>query len=176
MQEIPASTEAIHNKRRFIMKRAILVLMVLTLALCLASAALAASTANPPKTVCFALTNQGGILNMINKNMGTIKTSTGPVKFYAIHGEWVVSPAFSVPITGTGHVTGTTYHFNLTGTERGPTELFTYVIEGKFDLALPRTYGAVVGTNAARTIRDITISESTGELLWDDSTNVVIPY
>jgi hypothetical protein len=98
------------------MKKTLIGLTALALVLFLAAGATAKAPA-PPKNLCLQL--GGGFefvkFSLVVKLAGTINTASGPVKFYTISGEHFYSDTDSAPITGTGHMKGTKFHFTLTG-------------------------------------------------------------
>jgi hypothetical protein len=163
------------------MKRIFYVLLALVLTLSLTGGALAASTTNPPKTAYFTLSGWAGTQCLTIRLNGTIKISGGPVKIYAIHGEWPIFQApdlLSVPLVGTGHVLNGQFHFSIAGQSRNVSanEFYHYIFEGIWDLAAPRTVGAVVGTFTSRVISDAIGGDSSGgSIMWADPTTVVLP-
>ena len=117
------------------MKRTCLILLAMVLSLSFTTFALAASTTVPPKAICMT----DGIYTyvLVTKLAGTVKTSQGTVKFYNINGEHYANDA-SIPITGTGHVKGTKFHFSCTGSTywaSGSGNYWTALLEGFWDLA-----------------------------------------
>jgi hypothetical protein len=152
------------------MKRAILVLMVLTLAL---TGPAVAAEPKVPKLVCFQY-NAGWALNdvvhLTFKLMGTATTSAGKVKMYAVNGEhhW---DAGSFPVTGTAHLNGSVLHWNATGTVYYGNELITFVEEWTWD---------VTTTNPAaghwRRIMDAVQADVADSLTLVDCTGSAFPY
>ena len=97
------------------MKKILIGLTALSLVLFLAAGAAAKKPA-PPKNLCLQFTTLDYVkFSLVVKMAGTINTASGPVKFYTISGEHFWSAVSSVPITGTGHMNGTKFHFTLTG-------------------------------------------------------------
>ncbi len=107
------------------MKKILIGLTALSLVLFLAAGATAKAPA-PPKNLCLQL--GGGFdyvkFSLVLKMAGTINTASGPVKFYTISGEMTNGSTQSVPVTGTGHMNGTKFHFSLTGSCQ-PTGMLT---------------------------------------------------
>jgi hypothetical protein len=154
------------------MKRTFLILMALVLSLALASTALAASTTNPPKTLCFACNGTFLKLSLVTKTAGTVQTTDGKVKFYALHGEASGNNG-SFPLSGTGHVQGGIFHFSVSGSMKYTDDvLYNLLLEGKWDLATG------TGTYMFYSVQsDGTSSTFSGTLgAIDCGTNITIPY
>jgi len=127
------------------MKRIFIGLMVLALALPPAGTALAIPPGPKPvpKVLCLAMGETVATwdtLLLANKLVGTIPTAEGPIKFFAINGEYVSSPAYSIPLAGTGHVKNGVFHFSVTGstligTDPASQYIWTWFIEGFWNLA-----------------------------------------
>ena len=117
------------------MKKLVLILTVMALSLCLASAALAAGAA-APKELCLHLDTTAVDMMLSIKLNGTVKGSVGPIKFYAIHGEANGNSA-GWPIAGTGHIQNGIFHFSVTGSMKWvPNGDYQRIsMEGKWNLA-----------------------------------------
>ncbi len=151
------------------MKRVMILAIVLAMVLCLAGTALAAEP-KPPTQLCLKMHQWGDNFVLLNKSMGTVKTSEGPVKFYAIHGEqyW---PGYSLAVSGTGHVKGGVYHFSVSGSYLSGGTEYTYLTEMKWNLT------TLTGTYSTRLMRsDGTSSLYTGTLDQLVCTDCTIPY
>jgi hypothetical protein len=98
------------------MKRWLIPLAAVALGFALAGGAPAATA--PPKTLCLQFTSIPIFkISLVVKAAGTINTQAGLVKYYTLAGEYFqVNSIVSIPITGTGHVKGTKFHFSLVGT------------------------------------------------------------
>jgi len=137
------------------MKRSLMVILVLGLMLALAGMALAAA-AKPPSSVCLQWDFPFNDLSCLApKAGGKITTAAGSKTFYAIGGEHIttfqIDPnppvTVSVPVTGAGHVSGTSFHFSYTGgapfdVGEGVTTN-TLVVEGTLNLAVSPVTGTV---------------------------------
>jgi hypothetical protein len=110
------------------MKRYLIPLAVAALGLVMAGGAPAATA--PPKNLCLQFTNLTIFkISLVVKLVGTINTSAGPVKFYALNGGFYITSinsSFSIPVSGTGHVNGTKFQFSLVGTMPTGTEAQTF--------------------------------------------------
>jgi hypothetical protein len=120
------------------MKRTLLILLSLALSLTFTTHALTANNSVPPKSVCL-IDSLGYNYSLTIKLAGKVKMADGPVKFYNISGA-VFYDTVSRPITGTGYVKGTQFHFSITGNnyvEPSPAVnvLYTLFVEGYWDLA-----------------------------------------
>jgi hypothetical protein len=118
------------------MKRVLIGLMVLILALSLAGAALAAG---PPKAACLTIGAGWGTLSMVTKKAGNVTKASGKVTLYNINAEFVLHGlGFSFPMVGTGHLVGTTFHFNVSGGGfAGANGNIIYSIGAQWDTANP---------------------------------------
>jgi hypothetical protein len=162
------------------MKRLFMVLTVLALSLCLATAALARGVA-VPKNLCL-LMNDGydGHLVLIIKSMGAVNTKDGVVKYYSVLGEqfYAGSTLRSVPMSGTGHVNSSgSFHFSINGTalnDGSGQDGFTYsvFIEGKYGLT------SSTGTYSMQWFAQNAPDHFTGvgNFTPTDCKNEVIPY
>jgi hypothetical protein len=151
------------------MKRWAIIVMVLALSLVLAGTAFAAG----PKKVCFQYGAFTDVVHLIFKSMGTVKTSAGTVKIYAVHGEHHAGALYSFPVTGTAHVSGTTVHWNTTGTFFTLGELITWQEEGFWDMA---DLTNPVGSVSYRLITDIVGANASVALNAVDCEGSAIPY
>jgi hypothetical protein len=115
------------------MKRLFIFFMVLALSMSLTGAALAAG----PKAACFQLGAFSDVIHLTFKALGTMKTSAGKVKVYAVNGE-DASGGSSVPLVGTAHIqSGTTIvHFSVAGQTDSGGGMLTYQFEGFWDTAV----------------------------------------
>jgi len=119
------------------MKRLVMILLVLVLSLSLAGVAPAA-TPKIKSQECLDVATGFATVSMGIKAGVTIKKASGKVKFYAINGEFTNHlGGFSAPLVGTGHMTGTVFHFSATCTGLWPGTAFviTYSMEAEWDLA-----------------------------------------
>jgi len=119
------------------MKRSVMVILVLVLALSLAGPAPAA-TPKIKSQQCLNIAGGWSTLSMAIKPFGVVKKASGNVKFYAIHGEFTNFLAgTSTPVTGTGHMNGTKFHFSVTGSVWDPsaTDTLVYTMMAEWDLA-----------------------------------------
>jgi hypothetical protein len=121
------------------MKRVVIGLMVLILALFLTSAVFAQAI---PKTVCLNCPGTGDTFHLVIKNMGNVKTSLGNKKMYVVTGNVHNGAAYSFPVTGTAYLIPsppalnlTNVHMNLTGTVTFAGDLRTAVYEIVWDYA-----------------------------------------
>jgi hypothetical protein len=151
------------------MKRWAIIVMALSLSLVLAGAAFAAG----PKKVCFQYGAFTDVVHLIFKSMGTVKTSAGTVKIYAVHGEHHAGALYSFPVTGTAHVSGTTVHWNTSGTYMLGGELYTYVEECTWDMS---DLVNPVGTSNYRFISDAVGGNASVALNAVDCEGSAIPY
>jgi hypothetical protein len=137
------------------MKKTLIITAVLALSLCLAAAAPAAS--GPLKNLCLDFVDYPGWrISLVVKLTGTTQTSLGPVKYYTLSGEMGDGGNYAYPVTGTGHMNGTKFHFSLTGScqPSGSLTINTYdlsVTDYNFltggDMLLRLTENASVGTS-----------------------------
>jgi hypothetical protein len=117
------------------MKRVLIGLMVLIVALSLAGAALAAGP-KVPKSLC--LDFLGSPISLIVKNQGSLKTTTVGVKMYSINGVWLPGTTSEVAVAGTGFVgTDGLFHFSFGGTFRGTATIYYVLgVTGQLNLTL----------------------------------------
>jgi len=120
------------------MKKILIALTALSLVLFLAAGAAAKAPA-PPKNLCLQLSAITYVkFSLVVKLAGTINTASGPVKFYTISGEhfWPLGGTnHSVPVTGTGHMNGTKFHFTLTGSYKNSSIISTFdASSGDYDV------------------------------------------
>ena len=95
--------------------------VVITLAVAVMAAGLAVAGPKAPKALCLHLSAPAmpdHIILSIQPVGGSIRLSEGTIKFYSIHGEYCTD-SYSIPLTGTGHLNGNVFHFDLRGTDRG---------------------------------------------------------
>jgi hypothetical protein len=152
------------------MKRFSLILLAITLSL--TATAQGASTTTPPKSVC--LTDGNYIYPLTIKPSGTVKMSDGRVKFYNINGEYFFPGIASFPVTGSGHVKGTVFHFSLTGNSYVSGAYWTALLEGSWDLAQPSN---PVGTVYVHQISNFgSGGGSTYSLSLTDCSTQTLPY
>ena len=136
------------------MKRMVILAMVLALSLGLAAGAQAAGF--PPKSYCYGLDSAGDWSSLSIKNMASIPTSNGSMKMYAVHGSYTMAPwGKSFPVSGTGYVSGGSFHFSVTGAFFWGdwNEYYVVGIEGFFDSSLSghvyfSYHGAFLGNSA----------------------------
>ena len=107
------------------MKRVLIGLMVLIVALSVAGAALAAGP-KVPKNLCLDM--QGSPISLVVKIQGSLKTTTVPVKMYSLNGAWRPGTSGETAVSGTGFVgTDGLFHFSFGGTLRGSATIY-YVL------------------------------------------------
>jgi hypothetical protein len=99
------------------MKRWLMVLMAVVLSLCLVGPALAVGV---PKTLCYSFSGGSELSMLLIKSTGNIKTGGGTIKYYSISGTHFNhrgsgSALVSFPVTGSGYLLGTVFHFTYTG-------------------------------------------------------------
>jgi hypothetical protein len=116
------------------MKRILVFSVIASFAFSSVGSAMAAP--KPPKSICLHWAPTLAFAVIYTKPAGgKVNTLSGPTKLYEIHGE-VVGPGIGMPVSGAGHMLGTTFHFHLTGGTTGPTvNIYTYTFEGLFDVA-----------------------------------------
>lgn len=154
------------------MKRFSLILLAIALPLSLAVTALAAKTTAPPKSAC--LTDGNYLYPLTIKAAGTVNMADGRVKFYNINGEYFLPSIASFPVTGSGHVKGTMFHFSLTGNSYVSGSYYTVMLEGSWDLAQPSN---PVGTVHVRQISNYgSFDPSTYSLSLTDCSTQTLPY
>jgi hypothetical protein len=103
--------------RRCFMKRWLMVLMAAVLSLCVVGSALAAGV---PKTLCYSFNGGAEQSLLLIKSAGSIKTAGGTIKYYSISGTHFNHKGSggtlrSFPVTGSGYLLGTLFHFTYTG-------------------------------------------------------------
>jgi hypothetical protein len=99
------------------MKRWLIVLMAVVLSLCLVGSALAKGV---PKTLSYSFNVGAEQSLLLIKSVGTIKTAGGTIKYYSISGTHFNHKGsggnlISFPVTGSGYLLGTLFHFTYTG-------------------------------------------------------------
>jgi hypothetical protein len=152
------------------MKRIILVLLALVLALCLASVAIAAN----PKPVCFHYNTGwavGDVVHLTFKSMSNATTSEGKVKMYAVHGEHHFDNAYSIPVSGTAHLKGTVLHWSTTGAFWDGGDLITWVEECTWDTATTNN-----ATSHYRITGDIIYADTGDSLNLVNCVDTFFPY
>jgi hypothetical protein len=154
------------------MKRVLIGLMVLTLALSLTGAAYAVTV---PKSVCLFMNGWGNTLHLLLKPAGVAKASNGNVKMYSITGNEHFGAAYSFPVTGTAYVSpGTTIvQASITGSFRSGGELYTSVENVQWDYAATTN---PVGTVWHRNIPDAVLANQIFTLNLVDCTTDPIPF
>ena len=115
------------------MKRVLIGLMVLIVALSLTGAALAAGP-KVPKNLCLEVL--GSPISLVVKNQGSLKTITGPARMYGINGTWLPGFTDETAVSGTGFVgTDGLFHFSFGGTALN-INTNVLVVTGTLDLTL----------------------------------------
>jgi hypothetical protein len=154
------------------MKRLLIGLMVLVLALSLTGAALAAG---PPKSVCLNMVGFEDTLHLLLKPAGVAKASNGNVKMYSITGNQHFGAIYSFPVSGTAYVSpGTTIvQASITGSYRATDELITFVENVQWDYASTTN---PVGTVWLRLITDVIVVNFNFPLNLVDCTTDPIPF
>ncbi len=118
------------------MKRLVIALTVLTLALGLAGITPAVGAG--PKTACFQMGDFPDVTNLTFKALGTASTPNGKVKVYAVHGNHSLAGAFSFPVSGTAYMLpgSSKVHWSVTGSDVDFTKTFyLFSQEGFWDTA-----------------------------------------
>ena len=154
------------------MKRTCLILLAMVLSLSFTTFALAASTTVPPKYVRLT-DDHGNTYVFLIKLAGSVKLSGVSTKFYNINGEFYLD-TFSCPLTGSGHVKGTEFHFATVGNSEWGGAFWTNLLEGFWDLADTTN---PVGTVTWRRINESgTNIVSAGTLSLTDCSALDLPY
>ncbi len=149
---------------------AVILAMVLALVLYTSTGVLGAEP-KPPTQLCLYMDGWWDNLVLLNKPMGNVKTSEGPVKFYAIHGEQYYYTQYSAAMSGTGHVKAGIYHFSVSGSYSDSGIGYTFLVEGKWNL------NAQNGTYSIRYITSTGYSSYfTSTLSAVNCTDCTLPY
>jgi hypothetical protein len=116
------------------MKRVVIGLMVLTLALFLSSAAFAKAG---PTSICLYMDGYGDVLNLTLKAGTAVNAQNGKVKMYLVTGNHSWPGHMGFPVTGTAYVIPgtTTVVASITGTRVDVAEPVTYVERVQWDYA-----------------------------------------
>lgn len=153
------------------MKKVFLAVLVFALSLSFTTFALAASTTVPPKSVC--MTDSLYTYAFVIKLAGPVKLSGVSTKFYNINGEMYLD-GWSPPLTGSGHVKGTVFHFSATGSTYWAGGFWTILAEAFWDLAdTTNPVGTVIWRQITDTGTNIVQSRT---LSLTDCSTVVLPY
>ncbi len=153
------------------MKKVFLAVLVFALYLSFTTFALAASTTVPPKAIC--MTDGSYTYVFFIKLAGPVKLSGVSTKFYNVNGEFYLG-TFSSPLTGTGHVKGTEFHFSTVGNSEWAGDFWTILVESFWDLADTTN---PVGTVTMRQINETgTNTVDSLSLSLTDCSTVVLPY
>jgi hypothetical protein len=147
------------------MKRVLIGLMVLILALSLTGAAFATEI---PKKVCFgwggAVGDTYDVMHLYLKNIGSTPASTGETLLYSVNGYHRGGTLYSFPVTGTAYLQpapSNVVHMSLTGTTFVSDNLYTFVYEIFWDYAATAD---PVGTVRVRAIADLISPDGTDYL------------
>jgi hypothetical protein len=119
------------------MKRMLMFVIVVVLLLFFSGAAYPAGLSR----ACFQWDSFDDTDHLIFKSMGTVSTSAGKVKIYAVNGEHHAGSLYSFPVTGTAHVSGTVVHYTLSGAYNDAGTLWSFNAECFYDLANPSSSG-----------------------------------
>lgn len=74
-----------------------------------------AGTPKPPKELCLQLSPYTDVLVLGTKSQSKIALASGKQTFYNVVGEWDAFGSYSVPMSGSGHMNGDTFHASITG-------------------------------------------------------------